>query len=113
MNPDAINALKKENELVTIFAAVASAFTALRASTELETEALGAWEPDLLRHKQINETLLGKAAVSGAFKTMADEELGLLQQFIDLLDENGSELEKGFREHFQDDWDILKAMNTP
>ena len=55
MNPDAINALKKENELVTILAAVASAFTALRASTELETEALGAWEPDLLRHKQINE----------------------------------------------------------
>lgn len=112
MNADALDTLRKENELVELLAAVARVFTAQRAKTPLDELALGAWEPDLLRHMEINQQLINHAMSdrADAFDAMAKQELVVLSRFVESLDPGANTIEKGFSLHFEDDRKVIAAM---
>jgi hypothetical protein len=112
MQDNASDTLKKENELVELLAAVAKVFAEQRAVTPLDKLALGAWAPDLLRHRDINQQLIDHAENDRAadFDAMATQELDVLARFIDGLDPSANVIEHGFSLHFQDDRQVLMAM---
>ena len=80
MTPDAISALKKENTLMDILAAVAAAYAKATSETEDDDVILGSWAPHFEDYREVNDKIIEKNGLT-------DDEIGIADFLTGALDD--------------------------